>query len=183
MDPISLLSHAKLLPCNELREFGGKWKGMAIRVYYHAHKRHLLHLMTANTYMYSFNRKHFCSPTEGMHVNPLHSPASENITKAWQTGTCSQWAKVVELKFPWISWGTPIWQLSQSCEATVGEQCSQKHFCKHCRRLPGQERPCGPGQSCPPQPQQPPQTHYVNPATTGSFPNSIQQTRYVTEEE
>lgn len=82
VDPISLLSHAKLLPCNELREFGGKWKGMAIRVYYHAYKRHLLHLMSANTYMYSFNRKHFCSPTESMHVNPLHSPASENITKA-----------------------------------------------------------------------------------------------------
>lgn len=65
----------------------------------------------------------------------------------------------------------------------MGERRSQEHCCKQRGGSPGRERRCGPGQGCPPQPQQPPQMHYVLPPTTGTFPNTLRQTQHAAEGE
>lgn len=63
-----------------------------------------------------------------------------------------------------------------SCRASVGE--SQQHCCKQHRGSPKQESLHEPGQGCLPQPQQPPQMHYVLPPNKEHFLIPSEQTQH-----
>lgn len=86
--------------------------------------------MIAKAYVQSYSRKHFYGSTESMHVDPLHFPAPASITRSWQTGIRSQWAKVAQLEFPrisqfgnWLSHARPKWVSSiRRSTATSSEE-------------------------------------------------------------